>query len=117
MNEKAAQFIRARQIDSFQKLRFLLFIHHHPTLTGTIQDFGSHLYLGNIPFLEDIVSDLCQAGLLDCVGNHFKLHNDPDVNSCLECLNKLFEDPQARQRILDQVRNAQPGYLSPGLGR
>ena len=116
MNEKATQFIRAKQIDSFQKLRFLLFIHQHPTLTGTIQDFGSQLYLGNIPMLENIVADLCGAGLLDCVGNRFKLHSDPDVNSCLECLNKVFEDPLARQRILDQVISAQPGYLWPGLG-
>jgi hypothetical protein len=116
MNEKATQFIRAKQIDSFQKLRFLLFIHQHPTLTGTIQDFGSQLFLGNIPMLENIVVDLCGAGLLDNVDNRFKLHNDPDVNSCLECLCKVFDDPLARQMVLDQVRSATSGYLLPGSG-
>ena len=117
MNETAANFIRARQIDSFQKLRLLLFVHQHPTLTGTIQDFSSRLYLGDVPTLENIVTDLCQAGLLDrCVGNRFRLCHDPDANSCLECLRKVFEDPLARQRILDQVRSPKSGYLSPGLG-
>jgi hypothetical protein len=116
MYEKATNFIRARQIDSFQKLRLLLFIYQHPTLTGTIQDFSSQLYLGDIPTLENIVTDLWQTGLLVCEGNRFKLSHDPEAHSCLECLRKVFEDPLARQRVLDQVRSSKSGYLSPGSG-
>ena len=115
MNEQATKFIRARQIDSFQKLRFLLFIYQHPTLTGTIQDFASQLYLGETPILEKIVLDLCQSGLLESVGNRFKLHSDPDVKLCLACLSKVFDDPLARQGVLDQVRHSPPGYFSSGL--
>jgi hypothetical protein len=114
MYETAANFIRARQIDSFQKLRVLLFIYQHPTLTGTIQDFSSQLYLGDIPMLENIVTDLCRTGLLDCVGKRFKLGHDADAHSCLECLRQVFDDPLARQRVLDQVRNIKSSYLSPG---
>jgi hypothetical protein len=114
MEDKAAKFIRARQIDSFQKLHFLLFIYQHPALTGTIKEFASQLYFGDTPIIENIIADLCQAGLLDCVEGRFKLCKDPDVNSCLACLNQRFDDPVARQHLLDQVRHHTTSYLTAG---
>ncbi len=114
MEDKAAKFILTRQIDSFQKLRFLLFIYQHPALTGTIKEFASQLYFGDTPIIENIMADLCQAGLLDCVEGRFKLCRDPDVYSCLECLSQRFDDPVARQRLLDQVRHRATNYLTAG---
>lgn len=106
----AAKFIRANKIDSFQKLRLLLFIYQHPSLNGTSQELAQQLYLGDSSILENIITDLTQVGLLNHIGNHFILCNDPDTRSSLECISRLFEDPLARQGILDQVRQPQPVY-------
>ena len=114
MEDKTAKFIRASQIDSFQKLRFLLFIYQHPALTGTIKEFGSCLYFGDTPITEKIIADLCQAGLLDCAEGRYRLCQNPEVNSCLACLSSTFDDPLARQRILDQVRHHVPDFLPAG---
>lgn len=35
MNDILVNFIRAKRIDSFQKLRFLFFLYPRPGLTGT----------------------------------------------------------------------------------
>lgn len=104
MNDIADNFIRARRIDSFQKLRFILFLHQHPDLAETCQGFAHQLYLGDCPLVDEIISDLCRTGIVDCVGGRFKLHNDPDIRSCLRCLAQAFENPLTRQRILDQVQ-------------
>jgi hypothetical protein len=103
MIDAVTGFIQARQIDSFQKLCFLLFLHQHPGASGTSQEFASRLYFGNTPLLERIIIDLCLAGLLDCEAGRFRLRNDPDVRSYLQCLASAFEDPLTRQRILDQL--------------
>lgn len=106
MINMVTDFIRARRIDSFQKLRFLLFLHRHPDLSETNHKFAEHLYLGDIRLLEQIIRDLQKVGLVDCEENRCRLHNQPEVSSCLQCLAKAFEDPLARQTILDQVRGS-----------
>lgn len=50
MDELAVNFVRAMQIDSFQKLYFLLYLHQHPDLIGTSQQFAEQLYLGDMPY-------------------------------------------------------------------
>ena len=114
MEDKTAKFIRASQIDSFQKLRFLLFIYQHPNLTGTIKEFATRLSFGDTPLIENIIADLCQTGLLDCTAGRYRLCQNPEVNSCLACLSSTFDDPLARQGILDQVRHNIPVYLPAG---
>lgn len=58
MGDMVASFIRAKHIDSFQKLCFLLFLHQHPDLIGTSQEFAERLYLGDVQLLEEIITDL-----------------------------------------------------------
>ncbi len=98
-----ASFIRAKHIDSFQKLCFLLFLHEHPESSWTSQEVAEKLYLGDVPLLEGIIADLRSAGLIDCVSHRCTLHDEPDVRSCLQRLDEMFEDPLTRQQILDQV--------------
>ena len=43
MSNTVASFIRAKNIDSFQKLCFLLFLHQQPELTGTSHEFAELL--------------------------------------------------------------------------
>jgi hypothetical protein len=97
------QFIRARRIDSFQKLRLLIFLHRQPESSWTSREIAERLYLGDVPLLEGIVADLRSAGLVDCVANRCTVHDEADVRSCLQCLAETCEDPLARQQILDQV--------------
>lgn len=105
MNQPIAAFIRVKHIDSFQKLRLILFLHQHPELTGTCQEFAAQLYLGDMPLMEGLITDLNAAGLVDYVENRYKLNDNPDVSSSLQRLTKAYEDPLIRQSILDQVRH------------
>ncbi len=109
MNDIVAQFIRVKHVDSFQKLRLLLFLHQHPDLSATSQEFATHLYLGNEPLMDEIITDLRRVGLVDCHKGRFKLHLDPDIRSSLQYLTQTFEDPLTRQGILNQVRHT--GYF------
>lgn len=103
MDEIVARFIHTRHIDSFQKLYFLLFLHEHPDMNGTNQDFSNQLYLANQAQLTKIITDLQAVGLVDQIEDHYKLHNQPDVEVWLEHLAKAFDDPMARQQLLKYV--------------
>lgn len=104
MNSRVADFIRVKRIDSFQKLRFLLFLYQYPEATCTSTEFAERLYLADIAALEKIVADLHRVGLLDCVGGRYVLPGEPAIKAELQCLTKVFEDPLDRQELLDQVR-------------
>jgi hypothetical protein len=105
MNDLIFDFVRARQIDSFQKLRFLLFLHQNPDLMGTSQQFAEQLYLGDVLLLDRIIRELQKVGLVECVNNRCRLHDQPEIRFHLQFLARVFEDPITRQTILDQVRN------------
>ena len=95
MQESVANFIRANNIDSFQKLRFLLFLRQNPEVAGTYQQFAGRLYLGDLYLLKEIIRDLQETNLLNCSENRCKLRDAPEVKSGLEGLAKAFEDPPA----------------------
>ena len=105
MDNVAVDFIRAKRIDSFQKLYVLLFLHQHPTLVGTSQQLANKLYLGHLPLVKEILDDLRGVGLVDGIGKRYKLSNDSEVGSYLQSLTEALKDPLARQRILEQVRS------------
>ena len=65
MMDPIVAFIHAKQIDSFQKLFFLLYLYQHPGIEGTSQEFETRLYLGNTGLTEKILAELQQAGLVD----------------------------------------------------
>jgi DNA-binding IscR family transcriptional regulator len=104
VNNLLAEFVRVRRIDSAQKLRLLLFLYHHAGGKRTIQELAQGLYLGHTPLLENILADLQRVGLVEGVADGYILHNEPGLNSTLQCLARTLEDPLARQEILDQIR-------------
>jgi len=106
MTDFVINFIQGKQINSFQKLRFLLFLYQHPELTGTSEQFARQLYLGDMAMIEAIIQELCMVGLLDRIDHKYMLHDDPSVKSTLQYLSRVYDDPLARQQILDQVRSA-----------
>jgi hypothetical protein len=101
-----AKLIQTEHIDSFQKLRLLIFFHEHPESSWTSQQISKRLYLADVPLLEEMIADLQSAGLIDCAANRCKLSDDVCIRSHLQSLVKICEgeDPLARQEILDRVR-------------
>lgn len=104
MNEIVNTYIRTNNIDSFQKLRLLLFLHQHPHVKATSQEFANRLHLGDTLLIENIITDLHQAGLIDQVDNRYKLPDKPEVRSQLQHLARAFEHPLTRQELLKQVK-------------
>ncbi len=102
MKSTIANFIRTKQIDSFQKLNFLLFLHQHPEMTGTSQEFAARLFLNEL-VVEDIMADLQKVGLLINAAQRWKLSDEPEVKTHLQYLVRGFECPLARQNILAQI--------------
>ena len=120
MNEAIQTYIRAKNIDSFQKLRLLLYLYQHPHLKGTSQDLANRLHLGDILLIEKIIADLQQAGLIDRVENYYKLPDEPEVRLHLQHLAQAFEHPLTRQELLRQVKPAplnrpQEAAMQPSL--
>ena len=105
MKGSIADFIQVKHINSFQKLRLLLFLYQRPEVTKSLQQLAERLYLGHLPLLERIMNDLRLAGLVKRVESHYQLSADPQVRSYLKDLAATFDDPIARQQILAQVQN------------
>lgn len=112
MNNIVGDFIRARHIDSVQKLYILLFLYQHPKLVGTSQQLANQLYLGHLTLVEEILNDLHGVGLIDRVGNRYKLCNDPQVGACLQSLAEAAKNPVARQDLLAQIGSRHHGESS-----
>jgi hypothetical protein len=104
MTTEIVQFIQSRHIDSFQKLRILIFFHEHAEVSWTSPQIVERLYFGDGLLLEEIIADLQVAGLVDCVANRCKLSDEAGVRLPLQHLVKTCENPLARQEILDTVR-------------
>ena len=107
MNEMVNNYIRTKNIDSFQKLRLLLFLHQHPQVKATSQEFAHRLHLGDTSLIENIITDLHRAGLINQVGNHYHLPDEPEVRSQLQHLARAFEHPLTRQELLKHVKPTQ----------
>ncbi len=99
-----AKFIQARHIDSFQKLQLLLFLYQHPESAWTSQQMAARLYLGDVPWLEEMIADLQAADLIECAANRCKIRDEASIRERLQRLVNTCENPLARQEILDHVR-------------
>jgi hypothetical protein len=84
MEETIPNFIRANHIDSFQKLRFLLFLRQNPEVAGAYQQFARRLYFSDLDLLKEIIYDLQKTNLLKCNENRCMPSDAPEVNSGLE---------------------------------
>lgn len=112
MNETTYHYLRAKNIDSFQKLRLLLLLHQNPHWRGTSQELAARLHLGDMRLMETIITDLYQAGLIDQIGNQYKLPDEPELRSQLQYLAHAFEHPLTRQKLLKQVKPSRPVSLT-----
>ena len=113
--EVVSNFMLEKKIDSFQKLRLLLFLYHHPDMVGTSEQFGRQLFISDSRLMDDLIYGLRTAGLIDNVGKRYVLHDDPAVQMTLRRLDHFFDDPVTRQQLLDRVRR--PSVARPLAGQ
>jgi hypothetical protein len=83
MNEKMLDFIHTKQIDSFQKLRLLLFLTQNPNLTSSLYDLAGRLCLADVGLVERLVADLASVGLLIETEPAWKLCDEPEIKASL----------------------------------
>jgi len=112
-NKALLSFLSAKKIDTYQKLRLLLFLHNHPHQAGTSQDFAQWLHLGDTLLLESIVSDLEAVSLVTQVENRYVLSSNPDIQQHLQDLAIAYENPITRQEILKQINAKRPSTNAP----
>ncbi|HMR65576.1 MAG TPA: hypothetical protein PKE64_16330 [Anaerolineae bacterium] len=104
MGQNLLSFLVTRQINSIQKLNFLLFLYRNPYRTGTIRDFALWLYWGNELVLEGIINELRKVNLIISEGEQYGLSPAPEIRHELENLAQTFDDPLARQILIDRLR-------------
>ena len=104
MDSTISYYLRAKGIDSFQKLHFLLFLHRQPGLKGTCQELAQRIYFGDTRLLDKILSDLQEVGLVERRNDCYQLRHEAAVQSYLDILANMFENPLVRQELLEQVR-------------
>ena len=102
-NNMVGRYLREKQIDSFQKLRLLLFMYQHPEVKGSIRELADRMYLGDTPLLATVLLELHMTGLLDRYEQGYRLRNEPDVTWFLQNLARAFEHPLSRVEILNQL--------------
>ena len=102
--EVVSNFILEKKIDSFQKLRLLLYLYQHPGVARTSEQFGQQLFISDSRLMEEIIYGLRRAGLVDVIGQRYILRDDPAVMITLQRLTRLYDDPVSRQRLLDHVQ-------------
>lgn len=101
---RTLKFIQTKHIDSFQALLVLVFFYRHIGSSFTSTQIAEQLYLGNGPMLEEIIVNLQSAGLVDCIDHRYTLHHTPEIKAAIQHLVSLYQQPVARQEIIDHVR-------------
>ena len=99
-------FLQTNHIDSFQKLRVLFFFYQHPASSWNGQQIAKQLYLGDGPLLERIITELQAVGLVNCVADRCKSNDKAGIKASVNHLTQTWQNPLARQKILDQVRRS-----------
>lgn len=98
-------FIANCKINSYRKLILLLFFFQHPDRAGTSEDLAHWLHLGSSFFIEDLLIELEGEEIIVQERGYYRLANKLKGQQCTECLLTHFEDPLARQNLLEQIRN------------
>jgi hypothetical protein len=104
MDEQLNQFIQSYYINSFQKLRLLLLFQRQPNLVATKADLAQRLVLGDLILLEALLADLLAVGVLEDQIGAYRLSANPELWSDLQDLAHTFDDPLARQSLLNRIR-------------
>jgi hypothetical protein len=103
------RFIRDHRIDSFQKLRLLLFYQQYPNFEGTASEIALKLHLADTQLVRKTILDFKDVNLIVRTDHRWKLSDRSEVVVALELLAHAFEQPLTRQKLLDQVKDIYSG--------
>jgi hypothetical protein len=103
MNETLIQFIQEKQIDSFQKVSFLLFLYRYADCHAVSHEFARQLNFAGDPVLEEVVNELTASGLLRQQSGNYILQTEPEIRQGLDHLIRAYEDPLVRQSLLGRI--------------
>jgi hypothetical protein len=103
-------FVRERRLDSFQKLRLVLWLGHNPGRGFSSQQVSAALHVSDQRLLDGLLAELCETGVICCDGGLWTLADLPELRRCLDCLAIRFEDPLLRQKLLDHIGYRHDGY-------
>jgi len=114
ISDGLSHFIAHKRINSFQKLRLLLFLYHYPDRVKSCQEISDWLHIKDTLLVDAILSELEDAGLLVRKGNRCYVSGEPDIQQNLQELSTGFDDPLTRQEILARIR---PKNYTPAIHR
>ena len=112
MHYELAKFLRRWNIHSYQEIRLLLLFCQNPDFNGTYYQFCKRLYLGDCAQLEEIIHRFHYNGLLENCGGCYKLIDRPEIRAGLDLLARAFDEPLARQQLLDSISKNHHGLRS-----
>ena len=96
-------FVDNHKIDSYLKLRLLLALHAQPQRRLSLDELSEQFFIADCRVLERLTTDLGRRGLLQYDDAGWRSSDQAATVDCLCCLERTFDDPLARQRLLKQV--------------
>ena len=75
------------------------------------------MHFGDTLLLEEIITDLQKTELLQETEHGWQLSDNPEVRAGLEHLARAFEDPLARQSLLEQIKRSMSAGRYLGLAQ
>ncbi len=107
VDKRLIEFIRAKRINSIQKLRVLLFLGQSNYSVISAQQLAEHVYF-EVPLIETIIHELNLVGILIKKEDEYILPNEPALKTLLTELIQTFQYPLARQELLGYVKKESP---------
>jgi len=111
MDKTLSDFLIRRRIDSFHKVWFLLFLWQRSEHSVN-RFFARALTFSDEPTLDEIIDELSNAGLLRMQDDECILRQGAEINAGLASMQATFEDPIARQHLLNCLYQQPPVHYS-----
>lgn len=91
----------------------MLWLGRNPKRELSSKQLAAALHLSDLRLVDELVAELCEAGVICCHSDTYTLADLPEMERCLDCLAVRFEDPLARQKLLDHIGRRPDGYHGP----
>ncbi len=110
LDENLSRFLAQRQIDSFSKVWFLLFLWQRSE-EAINRDFARIATFSDERTLDEIIEELADVGLITVGDGTCALRRETEIEVGLHAMLSTYEDPVARQQLLGRLyRHSTPRY-------
>ena len=80
-----------------------MFLHQHSMKHQINREYIRQATFTDAPTLDEVIEELQDAGLLNCIGEVLSLDDAADVRCQLDTMAHVFEDPSGRQALLRRL--------------